>query len=104
MCYVYDYVKAIFSPVEDVMKFICLRKTTNILTVFIMAVIVGCGGVSSNEMSAMEAQTRSTEAAENRVKDLRAEKSAKEAEVAEKSATKSALQDRLAATKFNLDN
>lgn len=86
------------------MKFTSSRKTANVLTVFITAIIVGCGGVSSNEMSAMEAQTRSTEAAENKVKALRAEKSAKEAEVAEKSATKSALQDRLAATKFNLDN
>ena len=86
------------------MKFIYFRKITSVCAVFVTTVIVGCGGVSSNEMSAMEAQTRSTEAAENKVKALRAEKSAKEAEVAEKSATKSALQDRLAATKFNLDN
>ena len=85
-------------------KITSFRKFSTSLALMAVAVVVGCGGVSSNEMSALEAQTRSTEAAEQKVVALRAKKAAKEAEVAEKSATKSALQDRLAATKFNLDN
>jgi hypothetical protein len=85
-------------------KITSFRKFSTSLALMAVAVVVGCGGVSSNEMSALEAQTRSTEAAEQKVVELRAKKAAKEAEVAEKSANKSALQDRLAATKFNLDN
>jgi len=85
-------------------KITSFRKFSTSLALMAVAVVVGCGGVSSNEMSALEAQARSTEAAEQKVVALRAKKAEKEAEVAEKSATKSALQDRLAATKFNLDN
>ena len=85
-------------------KITSFRKFGTSLALVAVAVVVGCGGGSSNEMSALEAQARSTKAAEQKVVALRAEKAAKEAEVAEKSATKSALQDRLAATKFNLDN
>ena len=85
-------------------KITSFRKFSTSLALMAVAVVVGCGGVSTNEMSALEAQARSTEAAEQKVVALRAKKAEKEAEVAEKSATKSALQDRLAATKFNLDN
>jgi len=81
-----------------------LRKFSTGFALVAAPVVVGCGGVSSSEISALEAQERSTEAAEEKVLALRAKKVAKEAEVADKSATESALQDRLAATKFNLDN
>ncbi len=81
-----------------------LRKFVIGIALAVAPVIAGCGGVSSSEMSALEAQTGSTEAAEQKVVELRAKKAAKEAELADKTATESALKDRLAATKFNLDN
>jgi hypothetical protein len=81
-----------------------LRKFGMGVALAIATVVTGCGGVSSSEVSALKAQTRSTESAEQKVADLRAMKAAKESEVADKSAEKSALKDRLAATKFNLDN
>ena len=81
-----------------------LRKIGIGIALTVAPVVTGCGGVSSSETSALEAQTRSTEAAEQKVVELRATKVVKEAELADKNAIQSALKDRLAATKFNLDN
>ena len=69
-----------------------------------LPLIAGCGGVSQEEMAALEKQQLATEAAEQKVAGLQSEKAGMESQLAEKRATKSALEDELAGTQDNLDN
>jgi ribosomal protein L9 len=55
-------------------------------------------------MAALEKQQLATEAAEQKVADLQAEKAGLESQLAEKKAAKSELEDKLAGTQDNLDN
>ena len=69
-----------------------------------LPLVVGCGGVSQEEMDALEKQRQTTLAAEDKVAQLQAEKARLERNLAEQQATKQALEDKLAATKTNLAN
>ena len=55
-------------------------------------------------MAALEKQQLATEAAEQKVADLQAEKAGIESQLAEKKATKNDLEEKLAGTQDNLDN
>jgi septal ring factor EnvC (AmiA/AmiB activator) len=69
-----------------------------------LPLVVGCGGVSQEEMAALEQQQMATEAAEQKVVDLQAEKASLESQLADKKATKSALEQKMAGTQNNLGN
>ena len=69
-----------------------------------LPLMAGCGGVSQEEMDALEKQRQTTVAAEQKVSELKADKARLERKLAERQATKKALKDKLAATKWNLAN
>ena len=81
-----------------------LRSLGLVLLAVALPLVVGCGGVSQDEMDALEKQRQTTLAAENKVAELQAEKARLERNLAEQQATKQALEDKLAATKTNLAN
>jgi len=81
-----------------------LRSLGLALLAVALPLVVGCGGVSQEEMDALEKQRQTTLAAENKVAELQAEKARLERNLAEQQATKQALEDKLAATKTNLAN
>ena len=74
------------------------------LAAVVLPLVVGCGGVSQEEMAALDKQALAAEAAEKKVSDLQAEKAQLESKLAEKKATKKALEEKLAGTKTNLAN
>lgn len=74
------------------------------LAALALPLAVGCGGVSQEEMAALDKQRLATEAAEQKVVDLQAEKASLERQLAEKKSAKNALEQKLAATKANLNN
>ena len=65
---------------------------------------VGCGGVSQEELGALEQQRQATVAAEQQVADLQAEKARLERKLAEHQDEKKALEDKQAQTEQNLAN
>ena len=69
-----------------------------------LPLVAGCGGVSQEEMAAIDKQQLATETAEQKVADLQAQKAGLESQLAEKKATKKALEERLAGTQDNLNN
>ena len=81
-----------------------LRSLGLALLAVTLPLVVGCGGVSQEEMDALEKQRQTTLAAEDKVAELQAEKARLERNLAERQATKQALEDKLAATKTNLAN
>ena len=81
-----------------------LRSLGLALLAVALPLVVGCGGVSQEEMDALEKQRQTTLAAEDKVAELQAEKARLERNLAERQATKQALEDKLAATKTNLAN
>ncbi len=81
-----------------------LRSLGLALLAVALPLVVGCGGVSQEEMDALEKQRQTTLAAEDKVAELQAEKARLERNLAEQQATKQALEDKLAATKTNLAN
>ena len=81
-----------------------LRSLGLALLAVALPLVIGCGGVSQEEMDALEKQRQTTLAAEDKVADLQAEKARLERHLAEQQATKQALKDKLAATKTNLAN
>ena len=81
-----------------------LRSLGLALLAVALPLVIGCGGVSQEEMDALEKQRQTTLAAEDKVADLQAEKARLERNLAEQQATKQALKDKLAATKTNLAN
>ena len=81
-----------------------LRSLGLALLAVALPLVVGCGGVSQEEMDALEKQRQTTLAAEDKVAQLQAEKARLERNLAEQQATKQALEDKLAATKTNLAN
>ena len=81
-----------------------LRSLGLALLAVALPLVVGCGGVSQEEMDALEKQRQTTLAAEDKVTELQAEKARLERNLAERQATKQALEDKLAATKTNLAN
>mgnify|MGYP005713836573 CR=1 FL=1 len=74
------------------------------LAILALPLVAGCGGVSQEEMAALEKQQLATEAAEQKVADLQAEKAGLESLLAEKKATEKDLEEKLAGTQDNLDN
>ncbi len=74
------------------------------LAALALPLVVGCGGVSQEEMAALDTQRSATEAAEQKVVDLQAEKAGLERQLAEKKSAKNALEQKLTATKANLNN
>ena len=81
-----------------------LRSLGLALLAVALPLVIGCGGVSQEEMDALEKQRQTTLAAEDKVAELQAEKARLERNLAEQQATKQALEDKLAATKTNLSN
>ena len=81
-----------------------LRSLGLALLAVALPLVVGCGGVSQEEMDALEKQRQTTLAAEDKVAELQAEKARLERNLAEQQATKQALEDKRAATKTNLAN
>ena len=81
-----------------------LRTLGLALTAAALTLVVGCGGVSQEEMDALEKQRQTTLAAEDKVAELQAEKARLERKLAERQATNQSLEDKLAATKTNLAN
>ena len=81
-----------------------LRSLGLTLLAVALPLVVGCGGVSQEEMDALEKQRQTTLAAEDKVAQLQAEKARLERNLAEQQATKQALEDKRAATKTNLAN
>ncbi len=81
-----------------------LRSLGLALLAVALPLVVGCGGVSQEEMDALEKQRQTTLAAEDKVAKLQAGKARLERHLAEQQATKQALEDKLAATKTNLAN
>jgi predicted RNase H-like nuclease (RuvC/YqgF family) len=84
-------------------RFTQIKKLGICLAAIALPLVVGCGGVSQEEMAALE-QRLTTEASEQKVSSLQAEKARLERKLAEKKATKKALEQKLAATKKNLAN
>ena len=75
------------------------------LSVVALSLVAGCSRVPSQEdMEYLEQRRQATQAAEVKVTELQAEKAQLERELAERQATKKALEDKLAATKNNLAN
>ena len=81
-----------------------LRSLGLALLAVALPLVVGCGGVSQEEMDALEKQRQTTLAAEDKVAKLQPGKARLERHLAEQQATKQALEDKLAATKTNLAN
>jgi uncharacterized protein YcfL len=81
-----------------------IRKLGIGLAAIALPLVVGCGGVSQEEMAALDKQRLAAESSEKKVADLQAEKARLEHSLAEKKATKKALEQKLAATKQNLAN
>lgn len=74
-------------------------------SVVALSFVVGCSRVPSQEdMEYLEQRRQATLAAEVKVTELQAEKAQLQRELAERQATKKALEDKLAATKTNLAN
>ena len=75
------------------------------LSVVALSLVAGCSRVPSQEdMEYLEQQRQATLAAEVKVTELQAEKAQLERDLAERQATKQALEAKLAATKNNLAN
>lgn len=75
------------------------------LSVVALSLVAGCSRVPSQEdMEYLEQRRQATLAAEVKVTELQAEKAQLERELAERQATKKALEDKLVATKNNLAN
>ena len=74
------------------------------LAAIALPLVVGCGGVSQEEMAVLDKQQIATEAAEKKVGNLQAEKARLERQLAAKKATKAALREKLAETQENLAN
>jgi len=85
-------------------RFPTLRSLGIALAVVALPLMAGCGGVSQEEMDALEKQRQTTVAAEQKVSELKADKARLERKLAERQATDKALRDKLAATKRNLAN
>jgi septal ring factor EnvC (AmiA/AmiB activator) len=85
-------------------RFTKIKKLGISLAVIALPLVVGCGGVSQEEMAVLDKQRLAAEASENKVGNLQAEKARLERKLAEKTATKKALEQKLAATKKNLAN
>ncbi len=85
-------------------RFPTLRSLGIALAVVALPLMAGCGGVSQEEMDALEKQRQTAVAAEQKVSELKADKARLERKLAERQATKKALRDKLAATKRNLAN
>jgi|TARA_B110000495_G_C22898536_1_gene524271 septal ring factor EnvC (AmiA/AmiB activator) len=85
-------------------RFTQIKKLGICLAAIALPLVVGCGGVSQEEMAALDKQRLTTEASEQKVSSLQAEKARLERKLAEKKATKKALEQKLAATKKNLAN
>ena len=82
-----------------------LRYSGVALAVVALSLAASCSRVPSQEdMEYLEQQRQATLAAEVKVTELQAEKAQLERELAERQATKKALEDKLAATKNNLAN
>ena len=84
--------------------FATIRRLGVGLAFVALPLVAGCGGVSQEEMAAIEKQQLATETAEQKVADLQAQKADLESQLAEKKATKNALEEKLAGTQDNLDN
>ena len=84
--------------------FATIRRLGFGLAFLALPLVAGCGGVSQDEMAAIEKQQLATETAEQKVANLQAEKAGLESQLAEKKATKRALEKKLAGTQENLDN
>jgi len=84
--------------------FATIRRLGVGLAFVALPLVAGCGGVSQEEMAAIEKQQLATETAEQKVADLQAQKADLESQLAEKKATKRALEKKLAGTQENLDN
>ena len=85
-------------------RFPTLRSLGIALAVVALPLMAGCGGVSQEEMDALEKQRQTAVAAEQKVSELKADKARLERKLAERQATNKALRDKLAATKRNLAN
>ena len=85
-------------------RFPTLRSLGIDLVSVALPLMAGCGGVSQEEMDALEKQRQTAVAAEQKVSELKADKARLERKLAERQATKKALRDKLAATKRNLAN
>ena len=82
-----------------------LRNLGITLAVVPLFLVASCSRVPSQEdMEYLEQQRQATLAAEVKVTELQAEKAQIERELAERQATKKALEDKLATTKNNLAN
>ena len=84
--------------------FATIRRLGFCLAFLALPLVAGCGGVSQEEMAAIEKQQLATETAEQKVADLQAQKADLESQLAEKKATKRALEEKLAGTQDNLNN
>ena len=84
-------------------RFAKIRSLGAGLAILALPLVAGCGGVSQEEMAALEKQQLATEAAEQKVADLQAEKAGLESLLAEKKATEKDLEEKLAGTQDNLD-
>lgn len=85
-------------------RFAKIRSLGAGLAILALPLVAGCGGVSQEEMAALEKQQLATEAAEQKVADLQAEKAGLESLLAEKKAIEKDLEEKLAGTQDNLDN
>lgn len=85
-------------------RFFTLRSLGIALAAVALPLVAGCGGVSQEEMDALEKQRQTTVAAEQKVSELQTDKARLERKLGERQATKKALEDKLAATKRNLAN
>jgi predicted RNase H-like nuclease (RuvC/YqgF family) len=74
------------------------------LAAIALPLVVGCGGVSQEEVAVLDKQRIAAQAAEKKVGDLQAEKARLERKLAEKKASKTALKEKLAKTQANLAN
>ena len=75
-------------------RFPTLRSLGIALVAVAVPLMAGCGGVSQEEMDALEKQRQTTVAAEQKVSELKAEKARLERKLAERQATKKALRER----------
>ena len=85
-------------------RFYTFKSLGVVLVAAALPLMAGCGGVSQDELDALEQQRQATVAAEQQVADLQAEKARLERKLAERQAEKKALEDKLAQTKRNLAN
>lgn len=70
-----------------------------------LPLVIGCaGGPSQEELSLLEGKRLSMEAAEKQVVELRAEKARLERKIAERQATRQALQEKLEAVRAAVTN